>query len=302
MAERPIVVGVDGTTAALRAVAWAAAEARMRHRPLRILHAAPYLGTVGSHGPTRGRADAVLARARAVAHHVGPDVAIDTAAVLRSPVSTLVDASADAELLVIGMIGGVGAEIVLGSPAFDVTAGAHCPVAVVRFDGAAGAGRDAPVVLGIESVDADAAAVTVAFDDADRHGTGVVVVYVPSHPHDLGDAAAAVRERLAPWRSEHPDVGVDIRVGQGNAGVALLHESAAARHIVLGSRGRHAVSRAVLGSVSRFVLRHSPVPVTVVPRAAPSDADRAREGHHRGSPAPEPADVPLELRRSDERS
>src|SRR4249920_1242227 len=163
MAERPIVVGVDGTTTALRAVAWAAAEARLRHRPLRILHAAPYLATVGGRRAARGRADAVLARARAVAHQVGPDVAIDTAAVPRGPISTLIDASADAELLVIGMIGGVGAEIVLGSPALEVTAAAHCPVAVVRFDGATSAGRDAPVVLGIESVDSDAAAVTVAF-------------------------------------------------------------------------------------------------------------------------------------------
>ena len=40
MAERPIVVGVDATTTALRAVAWAAEEARLRQRPLRIVHAA----------------------------------------------------------------------------------------------------------------------------------------------------------------------------------------------------------------------------------------------------------------------
>ena len=77
-------------------------------------------------------------------------------------------------------------------------------------------------------------------------------------------------ERLAPWRCEHPDVDVTIRIGQGNPGVALLHESTDARHIVLGTRGRHAAVRAVLGSVSRFVLRHSRVPVTVVPRSLSS--------------------------------
>ncbi len=37
-----VVVGTDGTETALRAVAWAAAEARLRGVPLRIVHAAPY--------------------------------------------------------------------------------------------------------------------------------------------------------------------------------------------------------------------------------------------------------------------
>jgi nucleotide-binding universal stress UspA family protein len=168
------------------------------------------------------------------------------------------------------MIAGTGAEIVLGSVPLDVTTAAHCPVTVVRGESAVDhvakghRGRPAPVLLGIESVGADAAAVTVAFDDADRHGSGVVVMHVPGH---LGDSASAVRDQLAPWRSAHPDVEVTVRIGQGNPGVALLHESTAVRHIVLGTRGRHAVVRAVLGSVSRFVLRHSLVPVTVVPRS-----------------------------------
>ncbi len=271
MQDRPIVVGVDGTTTALRAVAWAAREARLRQRPLRLVHAAPYLGTPDDpDGPTVGRAADVLARARSVAHQIAPELTTDVAVLPDPPVAALVDASADAELVVIGMIAGTGAEIVLGSVPLDVTTAAHCPVTVVRGESAVDhvakghRGRPAPVLLGIESVGADAAAVTVAFDDADRHGSGVVVMHVPGH---LGDSASAVRDQLAPWRSAHPDVEVTVRIGQGNPGVALLHESTAARHIVLGTRGRHAVARAVLGSVSRFVLRHSLVPVTVVLRS-----------------------------------
>jgi len=272
MAERPIVVGVDGTTTALRAVAWAAEEAVLRQLPLRLVHAAPYLGTPDDPGPARGRAGAVLARARSVAHQIAPDVSTEVVVTPDPPVSVLVDASADAELLVIGMIGGSGAEIVLGSVTLDVTTGAHCPVTVVRGDRAAShPAPTAPVLLGIESVGADAAAVTLAFEDAARHGTGIVVVHVAGHSEDPGDSVAAVRERLAPWRSDHPDVDVTIRIGQGNPGLAVLHESTAARHIMVGSRGRHAAVRAVLGSVSRFVLRHSLVPVTVVPRTWSAD-------------------------------
>jgi nucleotide-binding universal stress UspA family protein len=269
MADRLIVVGVDGTTTGLRAVAWAAREALLRRRPLRLVHAAPYLGTPDDPAG-RGRADAVLARARSVAHQTAPELATELVVLPDPPVSALIDATADADLLVIGMIGGSGAEIVLGSVTLDVTTAAHCPVAVVRGDSSGdrpGLGRPAPVLLGIESVGADAAAITIAFDDAERHGSGLVVVQVPRDPGHLGLAASAVRDRLAPWRSDHPDVDVTVRIGQGNPGLALLHEATDVRHIVLGTRGRHAAVRAVLGSVSRFVLRHSPVPVTVVPRS-----------------------------------
>jgi nucleotide-binding universal stress UspA family protein len=276
MADRPIVVGVDGTTTALRAVAWAAKEAVLRGRPLRLVHAAPYLGTPDDPAD-RGRADAVLARARTVAHQIAPKLATAVVVLPDPPVSALIDASADADLLVIGMIGGSGAEIVLGSLTLDVTTGAHSPVAVVRgestLDHPGRRTRPAPVLLGIESVGTDAAAICVAFEDAQRHRSGLVVVQVPRHPNHLGLAASAVYDQLELWRSDHPDVDVTVRLGQGNPGVALLHESTDVRHIVLGTRGRRAAVRAVLGSVSRFVLRHSRVPVTVVPRSLSNAVD-----------------------------
>ena len=269
MADRSIVVGVDGTSTGLRAVAWAAREARLRGRPLRLVHAAPYLDTPDDPAG-RGRADAVLARARTLAHQIAPELSTELAVLPDPPVAALVDASTGAELLVIGMIGGSGPEIVLGTVTLDITTAAHCPVAVIRGESAADHTAHRPpadVLLGIESVDADAAAVSTAFDDADRHGSGLTVLQVPSHPGHLGLAASAVHDRLTPWRSAHPGVAVTIRIGQGNPGLALLHESTDVRHIVLGTRGRHAAVRAVLGSVSRFVLHHSLVPVTVVPRS-----------------------------------
>ena len=112
----------------------------------------------------------------------------------------------------------------------------------------------------------------------------MIVVHVPGHHEHLGDGAAAVRDRLAPWRSGHPDVDVTVRIGQGNPGIALLHESTAARHIVVGTRGRHAAARALLGSVSRFVLRHSLVPVTVVPRSLSTAAGKSASTAVAGDP------------------
>jgi nucleotide-binding universal stress UspA family protein len=276
MQDRPIVVGVDGTTTSLRAVAWAAHEAHLRRRRLLLVHAAPYLGTPDDPDDvTRGRANAKLARARSVAHQIAPELTTDVAVLPDPPVSALIDASADAERLVLGMLAGSGAEIVLRNVTLDVTTGAHCPVTVVRGDHVPDhpvRGHAAPVLLGVESIRADAAAVAVAFDDAAHHGSGVVVVHVPGYAEHLG--AAAVRDGLALLRSDHPEVDVTVRIAQGNPGIALLHESTAARHIVVGTRGRHAAARALLGSVSRFVLRHSLVPVTVVPRSLSTAAGK----------------------------
>lgn len=273
MYERPIVVGVDGTTTALRAVTWAADEAHVRRRPLHIVHAAPYLGPAEDiEDPmTRRRAHAVLARARAAARHAQPDLDVVIRLLPEPPISALVGVSAEADLLVVGTLGDADAEIVLGPVALDIMTGAQCPVTVVHGHGVKGYGLPAPVLLGIESVEADAPAVTVAFADAARRHTGVVVVHVPHHSDHPAATAAALSKGLAPWRSAHPEVGVDIRIGHGNPAIALLHESTIARHIVIGTRGRGVAARSGLGSVSRFVLRHGRVPVTVVPRRLSTD-------------------------------
>ena len=149
MHEHPIVVGVDGTTTALRAVTWAAEEAHVRRRSLHIVHAAPYLGPAEdlAQPETRRRAEALLARARAVALQKQPDLDVVVRLVPETPISALVDTSADAELLVLGMLGD-DAEIVLGPVALDVMTGAHCPVTVVHGHGIDGYGRPAPVCWG----------------------------------------------------------------------------------------------------------------------------------------------------------
>ena len=179
-----VVVGVDGSQTALRAVRWATREARRRGAPLRIVHAAPY-----AHGNPAGErhAGSILTLAHTAATQTLPHVPTATERLAGPMPQALVDAGAGAQLLVVGMAGGSRFDdLLLHSDALDVAAAATCPVAVVR-------GRpgplpdDGPVVLGIEDVDSDAPAVTVAFADAQRHRARLTVVHAV---HTAGPASS----------------------------------------------------------------------------------------------------------------
>ena len=197
----------------------------------------------GARGGERaaGRVDRHLART--TAEQTWPDAEVSTACVAGHAAPALAEAAADAQLLVVAMGGGERYEdIRLHSTALSVCTAARCPVAVVR--GVAGVvPDDGPVVLGVENVDADAVAVTVAFADAQRHGTGLVVVHavrgtgllrdhlIGYDVHSRRGAAAltAVTEELAPWRSRHPEVPVEIRVVDLPAPGHLLQAAVTAR-------------------------------------------------------------------------
>ncbi|MFU8869186.1 universal stress protein [Natronococcus sp.] len=80
---------------------------------------------------------------------------------------------------------------------------------------------------------------------------------------DEADEQLHGAERIA---SEH---GVPLekrsRIGQPAQEIIDCAEEGAFDHVVMGSRGRSGVTRLLLGSVAEVVVRHSSVPVTIVP-------------------------------------
>jgi nucleotide-binding universal stress UspA family protein len=70
-----------------------------------------------------------------------------------------------------------------------------------------------------------------------------------------------------------PSGNVASRIVEGRAGPALcdLAREVQARALVVGSRGRGGVKRALLGSVSDYVVRNAPCPVVVIGTAGLSD-------------------------------
>ncbi|MHA6781918.1 universal stress protein [Pseudonocardia saturnea] len=263
-----VVVGVDGSELALHAVGWAATEAQLRGLPLRIVHA--------THPAEPQSAREILARAFAVARRAAPGVEVSTTRTTQDPAASLLDAAAGAAVLVVGMGGGEhsGGPLV-GSVALDVSGRAPCPVVVVRGGPVPPQG---PVLVGVDTfgedgLRRDAAALSVAFADARRHGGRVAVLHAryvtdPRSPGDEQSVDVAVRDRLrselGAWTARFPGVPVQVSVVHGNPAQALLRAAEGSRLVVLGTRGQGAYARDLFGSTSREVLRRSPVTVLVV--------------------------------------
>ena len=137
-----IVVGVDGSGHSQRALEWAMNEAAIRQLPLSVLTVHPaivgYFGgvlttpqdlqlTEQAQAAVKAETDKVLAGLS------GPHPeSVTVKAVHGFPVEELVNASKDADMIVLGSRGAGGiARMLLGSTAGQVVQHAHCPVLIV---------------------------------------------------------------------------------------------------------------------------------------------------------------------------
>jgi nucleotide-binding universal stress UspA family protein len=191
--RRTVVVGVDGSVEALRAVRWAAIEADRRKAVLRMVTALPWAGDAWVGLPINGQdrygeylreaGEKVLAAAVAVATEVVPELATEHALVLGNETAVLAEESQAAELLVVGDrgLGRFGA-LLAGSVAVAMAAHAACPVIVVRGEkrgeeAGVTAGDVPPVVVGIDATPTSEAAIAFAFDEAAARHAPLVAVH-----------------------------------------------------------------------------------------------------------------------------
>ncbi|NJQ00161.1 universal stress protein [Streptomyces zingiberis] len=280
----PVVVAVDGSPAALEAVDTAAGEARLRNRPLRVVHAFVWpstrmpLGAV--EGDLRYEADGIVEEALRRARAAGPVPEAGGAVVTGDALSVLEQESRSAALMVVGSRGlGTFSRLLLGSVAGQLAAHSHAPVLVVRGRVAA----EGPVVVGADGSPAGDGAIGFAFAEAAARETRLVAVHawsdwadpVPPPPDKAAPYAYApgmlqddeerlLAEALAGRRERYPDVPVEPRVVRGRAREVLVEASEAAGLLVLGARGRGGMRGMLLGSVSQALLRHAHAPVAVV--------------------------------------
>ncbi len=129
-----IVVGVDGSAPAAAALRWAVEEARLRDWTLEVVHAEFARRTFLDDYPELERAEeGVLEASVRQARELAPELTI--LATLQDPpaASALLQASKDADMLVVGSRGlGAVKVLTLGSVSRECVHRAQCPVVVIR--------------------------------------------------------------------------------------------------------------------------------------------------------------------------
>ena len=282
----PVVVGIDASDAALRAARFAADEAVRRSTRLHIVHAVTWLDSTSLPYPELDIPGVMTAGAQSLLQAVSdaltasiPADRISTSAVEGRPADVLVDAAADASMLVVGGrgVGGVTG-LLLGSTAHGVVAQAACPVVVVPDGVVAEVSDRRSVVVGVEG-QGDEDVLAFAFAEAVARGTDLVAVHawqdvvletafrsvspLVDWAGVMADEERALAEALAGWRDKEPDVVVrEVVVREKNAR-ALLEAGLTAELLVVGHHRRR-----ILGSTTHGVLHRASCPVAVVPRAA----------------------------------
>jgi len=131
-----IVVGTDGSPGSLEALRWALRQAQATAAEVRVLLAWEVVMTLDYLSELDDVDWADIARTaveEAAAAEPDVSVPISTEVVNGHPSNVLVEASKDADLLVVGCRGhGRVLEVMLGSVSDHCTHHAHCPVVVVR--------------------------------------------------------------------------------------------------------------------------------------------------------------------------
>lgn len=281
----PVVVGFDGSATAQSAVHYGAREALRRGCGLRIVHAfgwpvflPPFHAPYDQHdkGPRAAMLD-LLAQTAHQVHADQPALSVTTRLIDGSPGAVLVDASREAQLLVVAHRGWGGfAGLLVGSVAAQIVGHSHCPVVVVRGDYPL---EGAPVVLGTDGSPGASRAAEVAFALAQLRDVELILAHHhpartssadtiatgnPAFRATVGDPEAGALGAGA----RYPDVKYRTEIVPGDTVASALITFArrtSAGLLVVGSRGRGGFRGLVMGSTPRNLIEHAPCPVLVVP-------------------------------------
>lgn len=281
-----VVVGVDGSEHSLRSVALAGRLAAERDRPLRVVHAFIWpdlrvpLGPAPGGPPEGGlahQAERVVADAIAAATKAVPDIRVSGEVIDGAAAPVLLREAERAALLVVGDRGlGGFTGLLVGSVAVQLAAHAPCPVVVARGD----LERNADILVGVDGSPKGYGVLEFAFEEASLRQVGITALHAYTHPVTSGagdmlplvydpeqladEEAAVLSEALSGWADRYPDVPVNRQLVRDRPSKALVHASAEASMVVVGSRGRGGFAGLLLGSVSQAALHHSSCPVAIV--------------------------------------
>lgn len=261
--EAPVVVGVNGTAAALAAVRLAAREGVARDRHLRVVHVFTWPDP-HPHVKQRDYASARRDAAGMVRAAVGtargstPGVRVTGHVIDGLPIRVLLQLSRRAEVLVLGHNDlAVEPRLPIDSVLLQTVSRARCPVAVARGPRPPAG----PLLAAVDGSPASTHALRHTAFEAERRGVAVEVAHVVERPGPAAEAAG--RRLLEAAVAAVPELPAPrIRLLIGDPATALTRASRHARMVIVGPRG--AGGSTLLGSVAQHLLRQCACPTVFV--------------------------------------
>lgn len=268
-----VVVGLDGSPSADRALAWAVDHAVRERRQLTLAHGLDPAGSVwldptgadhrGVLDALRTDALAILDRAREHVAEVAPELAVHEALWMSDARVTLLDLAERAAVVVVGSRGrGPVSSLLLGSVGRAVSRHAPCPVVVVR-PGNPGVVRNG-VLVGADASERSRPVLEFAYRQASLRALPLTIMHSATAP----DAEVVLAEAVAGLAEKFPEVRATSRVVDEHPADLLARESERMNLVVLGAHHRGTAGTLLHGSVADAVVEHASCPVAVVPLAS----------------------------------
>jgi nucleotide-binding universal stress UspA family protein len=250
-----VIVGVDGSQAAVEAARWAADEALDRGVPLRLLAVIKASHPSGEdyHRDLK-HAQTALQAAHVAVDATGKSLKVETEILRGRPGASLVAESRDADMLCVGTVGiGRYSRLLLGSTATAVAEKAHCPVAVIRSRPDQPHPIDWIVVAADDAPDSDAV-VDNAMREAQLRKLPVLAI---------GAETGRLNDRLQPWLRWYPDVHVYPVTTGADVSRFVEENDDWAPLVVVGSADAGRLAH-ILGPQRHPVFRHTQISALVV--------------------------------------
>ncbi|MFC7644740.1 universal stress protein [Streptosporangium lutulentum] len=238
--------------------------------PLQIVHGFlwPQLGVplgpapgAPPEGGLRHAAERILAIALDRAHTVAPGLDVSVGMPEGAPVPALLRRSRQAELLVVGSRGlGRISGLLLESVGAELATESACPVVVVRGS----ATPHGPVVVGVDDHGDNEALIAFTFAHAARDANALTLAHVSTKGSTGPRRPTLPARSLALWKERFPGVTVVQENLTGRPGKTLVHATAQASLLVVGSHHRHEIGALVDGSVSQTALHRATCPVAIL--------------------------------------
>ncbi len=259
-----VIVGIDGSKAAIHAAEWAAGEALGRGVSLLMLAVikATHPSAEDYHRDV-AHAEASLQAARLAVEAMGRPVKVETDILRGPPGAILVSESDDAEMICVGSVGiGRYSRALLGSTATEVAEKAQCPVAVIRSQ----PDQPGPAINWIAVEVGDTPERDSVVDQAMREAQlrKLPVLAIGTTGADTPEARShELDNRVWPWKRWYPDVHIYPVTAGGSVTNFLKSNDDLVSLAVIGGADAGQLAQ-IVGPHDHPVFRHAQSSVLVV--------------------------------------